>query len=74
MVTALHEVGDYERAVECGTDDFLTKPVNKLELLTRVKSLARVRLLKKQLDQVLSLRRRSTADDRDRPEAGQKLD
>ncbi len=28
MVTALHEVGDYERAVECGTDDFVTKPVN----------------------------------------------
>ena len=23
MVTALHEVGDFERAVECGTDDFL---------------------------------------------------
>ena len=74
MVTALHEVGDYERAVECGTDDFLTKPVNKLELLTRVKSLVRVRLLKKQLDRVLSLRSRSTPDDRDRPEAGQKLE
>ena len=44
MVTALHEVGDFERAVECGTDDFLTKPVNKLELLTRVRSLLRVRL------------------------------
>lgn len=74
MVTALHEVGDYERAIECGTDDFLTKPVNKLELLTRVKSLARVRLLKKQLDQVLSLTSRSAPDDRDRPEAGQKLE
>ena len=50
MVTALHEVGDYERAHECGTDDFLTKPVNKLELLIRVKSLLRVRMLKRQLD------------------------
>jgi len=67
MVTALHEVGDFERAVECGTDDFLTKPVNKLELLTRVRSLLRVRLLKKQLDQVMSLRQRVTPDDRDRP-------
>jgi two-component system, OmpR family, alkaline phosphatase synthesis response regulator PhoP len=38
MVTALHEVGDFERAVECGTNDFITKPVNKLELLTRVRS------------------------------------
>ncbi|MSR41722.1 MAG: response regulator [Phycisphaerales bacterium] len=49
MVTALHEVGDHERAVECGTDDFLTKPVNKLELLTRVRSLLRVAILKKKL-------------------------
>jgi len=55
MVTALHEVADFERAVECGTDDFLTKPVNKLELLTRVKSLLRVSLLKRKLDQVLAL-------------------
>ena len=47
MVTALHEVGDFERAVECGCDDFLTKPVNKLELVTRVKSLLRVRTLKR---------------------------
>lgn len=53
MVTALHEVGDFERAIECGTDDFLTKPINKLELLTRVRSLIRVRLLKRRLEQVL---------------------
>ena len=62
MVTALHEVGDYERAVECGTDDFVTKPVNKLVLLTRVRSLLRVRLLKRPLDQVMSLRRRVAPD------------
>lgn len=53
MVTALSEVGDVERAVECGADDFLTKPVNKLELLTRVRSLIRVRRLRKQLDRTL---------------------
>jgi CheY-like chemotaxis protein len=58
MVTALHEVGDYERAVECGTDDFLTKPVNKLELVTRVKSLLRVSLLRRKLDEVMSRTRR----------------
>lgn len=74
MVTALHEVGDFERAVECGTDDFLTKPVNKLELLTRVRSLLRVRLLKRRLDQVMSLRQRVAPDERDRPQAGQKLE
>ena len=54
MVTALHEVGDHERAVESGTDDFLTKPVNKLELLTRVRSLLRVALLKRKLAELLS--------------------
>jgi len=50
MVTALHEVGDFERAVECGCDDFLTKPVNKLELVTRVRSLLRVRVLRRMLE------------------------
>ena len=33
MVTALGELGDIERAVEAGTDDFLSKPVNKIELV-----------------------------------------
>ena len=56
MVTALHEVGDYERAVESGTDDFLTKPVNKLELVTRVRSLLRVSLLKRKLDALMERR------------------
>jgi two-component system alkaline phosphatase synthesis response regulator PhoP len=50
MVTALNELGDIERGVESGTDDFLSKPVNKLELITRVKSLLRVRHYKRELD------------------------
>lgn len=54
MVTALNELGDIERGVESGTDDFLTKPVKKLELLTRVKSLLRVRHLKRELDKTLA--------------------
>ena len=53
MVTALNEVGDIERAVQAGTDDFLTKPVNKIELLTRVRSLLRVRHLQTELERAL---------------------
>jgi two-component system cell cycle response regulator len=73
MVTALHEVGDVERARESGTDDFITKPVNKLELLTRVTSLLKFRLLKKRFDELMSLRERLRPDDRD-TEAGEKLE
>jgi CheY-like chemotaxis protein len=54
MVTALNELGDIEQASECGTDDFVSKPVNKYELLTRVKSLLRVRHLKGELERALS--------------------
>ena len=39
MVTALNELGDIEQAAECGTDDFISKPVNRPELLSRVKRL-----------------------------------
>ena len=39
MVTALSEVKDRVKALESGADDFLTKPVDKQELLTRVKTL-----------------------------------
>ncbi|MBT5381711.1 MAG: response regulator [Phycisphaerae bacterium] len=52
MVTALNEVGDFERAVECGTNDFIAKPVNKIELLARVRSLLEQRMDRKRSDQV----------------------
>ena len=54
MVTALNELGDIERGVESGTDDFITKPVNRLELLTRVRSLLRLRHLQNELDRTLA--------------------
>jgi len=54
MVTALNEAADFERGVQAGTDDFLTKPVNKIELLCRIRSLLRVRHLKSQLDRTLA--------------------
>jgi CheY-like chemotaxis protein len=53
MVTALNELGDIEQATECGTDDFVSKPVNKFELITRVKSLLKVRHLKSELERAL---------------------
>jgi two-component system, OmpR family, alkaline phosphatase synthesis response regulator PhoP len=43
MVTALNELGDIERAVDAGTDDFLSKPVNKVELLKRVENMLKLR-------------------------------
>ena len=36
MVTALNEEGDLERARECGADEYISKPVNKIELLELV--------------------------------------
>ncbi len=42
MVTALNELGDIERAVEAGTDDFLSKPVNKIELVKRVQNMLKL--------------------------------
>lgn len=54
IVTALNELSDVERGVDCGADDFLSKPINKLELLTRVRSLLRVRHLKSELERTLS--------------------
>jgi CheY-like chemotaxis protein len=43
MVTALNELGDIERAVEAGTNDFLSKPVNGVELLKRVENLLKLK-------------------------------
>ena len=54
MVTALNELGDIERAVNAGADDFLSKPVNKLELLKRVENMLKLRHVS---DEVERLRR-----------------
>ena len=54
MVTALKEPGDIEKAVSAGADDFLTKPVHRLELKTRVRSLLRVRHLTNERDRLLA--------------------
>lgn len=67
MVTALNELGDIERAVAAGTNDFLSKPVNKIELLKRVENMLR---LKDVSDENERLRRyiQEMEDDRRQPE------
>lgn len=62
MVTALNEIADIERARECGTDDFVTKPVNRLELVLRVTSLLKMRLLKQKLERTIAELKRLRAD------------
>lgn len=54
MITSLHETADIERGVEAGTDDFLSKPIHKQILLTRVRSLLKVRHLENELERTLA--------------------
>lgn len=54
MVTALGELGDIERAVEAGTDDFLSKPVNKVELVKRVENMLKLRHVSDELERLRS--------------------
>jgi len=54
MVTALSELGDIERAIDSGTDDFLSKPVNRLELITRVKTMLKLKHLSDKLERTLA--------------------
>ncbi len=43
MVTALSDLGDIERAVAAGCDDYLSKPVHKMELIKRVENMIKLR-------------------------------
>lgn len=54
ILTALQDLSHRLRGIELGADDFLTKPFNHLELLTRVRSLLRVKGLH---DQVVATNR-----------------
>jgi CheY-like chemotaxis protein len=58
MVTALDQPTDVERAVEVGTDDFVTRPVNKTELVLRVKALLGALAEKTPTDRALAYYRR----------------
>ena len=52
MVTALNELGDIERAVAAGTDDFLSKPVNKIELTKRVENMLKLKGTEDELERL----------------------
>jgi len=49
MVTALDQPADRVRGLEAGADDFLTKPVNEVALISRVRSLARLKMVTDEL-------------------------
>ena len=44
MVTALDQPADRVRGLEAGADDFLTKPIDEMHLIARVRSLARLKV------------------------------
>ncbi|HEY0854480.1 MAG TPA: PleD family two-component system response regulator [Devosia sp.] len=49
MITALDQPSDRVRGLEVGADDFLTKPVDDIQLMARVKSLVRLKALTDEL-------------------------
>jgi two-component system, OmpR family, alkaline phosphatase synthesis response regulator PhoP len=54
MVTGLDQPSDMDKAVDAGTDDFVTKPIKKPELLLRVRSLLTAKKNKRELDRALA--------------------
>jgi putative two-component system response regulator len=51
LLTAHSEIGDRERSAELGADDFLTTPLNRTELIARVRSLLRMSLYRRDLEE-----------------------
>ncbi len=56
IVTALSDVADRVRGLEAGADDFLTKPINDIALMARIRSLLRLKVITDELQ----LRERTT--------------
>jgi two-component system cell cycle response regulator len=65
MVTALDQPSDKVLGLESGADDFLTKPVDDIALVTRVKNLARLKMLNDEM-----MMRASTGRDMGIPDDG----
>jgi len=56
MVTALSSKSDLARCIEAGADDFIAKPINALELRSRVRSMLRIKHQYDALQATLTLR------------------
>ena len=69
MVTALNELGDIERAVNAGTDDFLSKPVNKIELIKRVENMLKLKGTEDELERLRRYIQEMEETTRDREES-----
>jgi CheY-like chemotaxis protein len=54
MITALDQPTDIDKAVDAGTDDYLTKPLNKSALLLRIRAFLEARKNRRDLDQALA--------------------
>jgi two-component system cell cycle response regulator len=65
MVTALDQPSDKVLGLESGADDFLTKPVDDIALVTRVRNLARLKMLNDEM-----IMRASTGKDMGIPDDG----
>ena len=67
MVTALNEFGDIERGIDSGADDFVSKPINRLELLTRIRTMLKLKHLSDRLQRAMAylseVERHAQADD-----------
>lgn len=50
LITAVEEEEKRLKGIESGADDFISRPIHKLELLTRVKSLLRIKRLHEELE------------------------
>lgn len=50
MITALNALEDKVQGLDLGADDFLSKPINRTELLAKVRSILRVRALQEEVE------------------------
>jgi signal transduction histidine kinase len=50
MITALNALEDKVQGLDLGADDFLSKPINRTELLAKVRSILRVRALQEEIE------------------------